>query len=41
MKNKTYNKRKILVVFICAAVIILALTGRLVYLMVLDRKSVV
>lgn len=38
MKNKTYNKRKILVVFICAAVIILALTGRLVYLMVFDAE---
>ncbi|MEZ3486751.1 MAG: peptidoglycan glycosyltransferase [Lachnospiraceae bacterium] len=38
MKNKTYNKRKILVVFVCAAVIILALTGRLVYLMVFDAE---
>ncbi len=38
MKNKTYNKRKILVVFIVAAVIILALVGRLVYLMVFDAK---
>ena len=38
MKNKTYNKRKIRVVFICAAVIILALTGRLVYLMVFDAE---
>ena len=34
MKNKTYNKKKILVVFLCATVIILALVGRLVYLMV-------
>ncbi|GFI44508.1 MAG: peptidoglycan glycosyltransferase [Dorea sp.] len=38
MRNKTYNKRKILVVFIVAAVIILALVGRLVYLMVFDAK---
>ena len=38
MKNKTYNKRKILVVFVVAAVIILALGGRLVYLMVFDAK---
>lgn len=38
MKNKTYNKRKILVVFVVAAVIILALAGRLVYLMVFDAK---
>ena len=34
MKNKTYNKKKILVVFLCAVVIILGLIGRLVYLMV-------
>ena len=38
MKNKTYNKRKILVVFVVAAVIILALVGRLVRLMVFDAK---
>ena len=38
MKNKTYNKRKILVVFVVAAIIILALVGRLVYLMVFDAK---
>ena len=38
MKNKTYNKKKILVVFIVAAVIILALVGRLIYLMVFDEK---
>ncbi len=30
MKNKTYNKKKILVVFLCATVIILALVGRLI-----------
>ena len=38
MKNKTYNKKKILVVFLCATVIILALVGRLVYLMVFDAQ---
>lgn len=38
MKNKTYNKKKILVVFIAAALIILALVGRLVYLMVFDAE---
>ena len=38
MKNKTYNKKKIVVVFICAAAIILALVGRLVYLMVFDAQ---
>lgn len=38
MKNKTYNKKKILVVFLCAVVIILGLIGRLVYLMVFDAE---
>ena len=38
MKNKTYNKKKIFVVFICASVIILGLVGRLVYLMVFDAE---
>ncbi len=38
MKNKTYNKKKMLVVFVCATVIILGLAGRLVYLMVFDAK---
>ena len=38
MKNKTYNKRKILVVFDCDAADILALVGRLVYLMVFDAE---
>lgn len=38
MKNKTYNKKKILVVFLCAVIIILGLIGRLVYLMVFDAE---
>lgn len=38
MKNKTYNKKKILVVFCCATGIILGLVGRLVYLMVFDAE---
>lgn len=38
MKNKTYNKKKILVVFLCAVTVILALVGRLVYLMVFDAE---
>lgn len=38
MKNKTYNRRKILVVFLCAAVIIAGLTGRLFYLMVFEAE---
>lgn len=36
MKNKTYNKKKILVVFFCAAAILMGLIGRLIYLMVFD-----
>lgn len=36
MKNKTYNKKKVLVVFLAAVVLILALIGRLVYLMIFD-----
>ena len=38
MKNKTYNKKKIMVVFLCAAVILAALIGRLVYLMIFDAE---
>lgn len=38
MKNKTYNKKKMLVVFVCAAAVILGLVGRLVYLMVFDAE---
>ena len=38
MKNKTYNRKKILVVFVCAVVVIFALVGRLVYLMVFDAE---
>lgn len=38
MKNKTYNKKKMLVVFGAAVVIILALLARLVYLMVFDAE---
>ncbi len=38
MKNKTYNKKKILVVFLCATAVIFTLVGRLVYLMIFDAK---
>lgn len=38
MKNKTYNKKKMLIVFLCALIVILGLTGRLVYLMVIDAE---
>ena len=34
MRNKTYNKKKIFVVFLCAVSVIALLIGRLVYLMV-------
>ncbi|MEG2667761.1 MAG: penicillin-binding transpeptidase domain-containing protein [Lachnospiraceae bacterium] len=36
MKNKTYNKKKVLIVFIGALIIICGLVGRLVYLMIFD-----
>ena len=32
-KNKTFHKKKILVVFACCAVVMLALIGRLIWLM--------
>lgn len=38
MKNKTYHKMKILVVFTCAFLILTGLIGRLVYLMVFDAE---
>ena len=38
MRNKTYNKKKILVVFLCALAVILFLIGRLVYLMIFDAE---
>ena len=38
MKNKTYNKKKILVVFLAACILILGLGARLVYLMVFDAE---
>ena len=38
MKNKTYHKKKILVVFTCAFLILTGLIGRLVYLMVFDAE---
>ena len=38
MKNKTYHKKKILVVFTCAFLILTGLIGRLVYLMGFDAE---
>lgn len=36
MRNKTYNKKNIFVVFLCAVSVITLLIGRLVYLMIVD-----
>lgn len=38
MKNKTYNKKKILVIFLCAFLAIAGLMGRLVFLMIFDAE---
>ena len=38
MKNKTYNKKKILVIFLCAFLAITGLMGRLVWLMIFDAQ---
>lgn len=38
MKNKTYNRKKMLVVFLASCLITLGLIGRLVYLMIFDAK---
>ena len=38
MRNKTFNKKKTLVVFLGAAAMILGLIGRLVYLMIFDSE---
>lgn len=38
MKNKTYNRKKILVVFLCAVIVITGLSGRLIYLMIFDAE---
>lgn len=38
MINKTYNKKKIFVVFLCAVLVISGLMGRLAYLMIVDAS---
>ena len=38
MKNRTYNRQKVFVVFLLAFVILVGLAGRLVYLMVFDAE---
>lgn len=37
-KNRTFNRKKMLVIFGCAAVLILGLVSRLVYLMIFDAE---
>ena len=34
MKNKTYNRKKIVIIFLCAVLLLLGLVGRLAYLMI-------
>lgn len=36
MKNKTYNRRKILIIFLCAMFMLIGLIGRLSYLMIFE-----
>lgn len=36
--NKTYNKRKMLIVFLCAVICMIGLMGRLVYLMIFEAE---
>ena len=38
MKNKTYNRRKILIVFSIATILLLGLIGRLAYLMIFEAE---
>ena len=38
MKNKTYNKRKVLIVFSIAIILLLGLIGRLSYLMIFEAE---
>lgn len=38
MRNKTFNKKKMLVVFLAALIMVFGLIGRLVYLMVFDAE---
>ena len=38
MKNKTYNRKKVLVVFSCAMILLIGLIGRLAYLMIFEAE---
>lgn len=38
MKNKTYNRKKVLIVFGCAVIMLVGLIGRLAYLMIFEAE---
>ena len=38
MKNRTYNKKKIMIVFFAAVIMIIALLGRMIFLMLFDAE---
>ena len=38
MKNKTYNRRKILIIFLCALFMLVGLIVRLAYLMIFEAE---
>ena len=38
MKNRTYNKKKIMIVFFAAVIMIIALLGRMIFLMIFDAE---
>lgn len=38
MKNKTYNRRKVMIVFLCAVTMLVSLFGRLAYLMIFEAE---
>lgn len=38
MKNKTYNRKKVMVVFLCAVILLLGLIARLSYLMIFEAE---
>lgn len=38
MKNRTYNKKKIMIVFFAAVIMIIALLGRMIFLMIFEAE---
>ena len=38
MRNKTYNRKKVLIVFSCAMILLIGLIGRLAYLMIFEAE---